>query len=569
MDQDCRNAIYSEDYFDFIVGYGKNIGIFEVIPNSCSYLINISDAALYAPIANLPTNIIQLFGYRSIPRCFGLADMASIEASGANRVRNIPALNLRGEGVLIGIIDTGIEYTHNSFRKADGTSRILSIWDQSIQSQTGMPEGFEYGTEYTREQINAALNNPSPLSIVPSTDENGHGTYLAGIIAGSPNAENNFSGVVPDAELVVVKLKPAKSNLKEFFQISPEITCYQENDILIALKYLNDLAVKLNRPISICIGLCSSQGSHDPSGALDRYVGRIADFPGTSISVAAGNEGQSGLHFQGVVTNRADEDVVELRVGPNEYGFSMELWGTVPNTYSLDILSPSGEYIPRIPARIRETRKVRFIFEETVISVDYIIVEPYTGDELIVLRFSKPAEGIWRFRIYGSGDVEKRYHIWMPLRQFLKSEQTSFTEPDPENTTTSPSYSAIALVPTAYDISNKSLYLNASRGYLRNDEIVPHFAAPGVNMIGPGLNNSYITSSGTSVAAAHTTGIAAMLLEWAIVRGNDILLGSRGIKNLLIRGADRDPNITYPSKEWGYGIINIYNTFINIRGDII
>jgi subtilisin family serine protease len=565
LDQDCRDRVYSEDYFDLLIEYGRYIGQLQADPNLCYNIINITHAVLYFPIANLPNNFVQIYGYGVVPSCFGLLDLPSLEASGVRRVQNIPALDLRGNGVLIGIIDTGIEYTHSAFIKADGTSKILSIWDQTIISDNP-PEGFIYGTEYTREQINAALASEDPLSIVPSVDEIGHGTFLSGIVAGNLDEDNNFGGVVPDADLIVIKLKPAKNNLKNFFEISPDILCYQETDIMQALKYLNDLANKIQRPISIVIGLGTSSGAHDERGSLSSSVSRVADHAGMAVSVAAGNEGTSRLHYLGTISQNEEYNTVELRVGPNEYGFTMELWGDAPNTYSIDILSPSGEYIPRIPARFEESREIRFIFEQTVIIIDYQLVETQTGDELILLRFRSPAEGIWRFRVYASGPLEKRFHIWMPLRNFLTSD-TYFPEADPYYTLTSPGNAVVPIVVTAYDISNQSLYLNASRGYNRNNIINPNLAAPGVNVIGPTLNNQYMASSGTSIAAAHTAGVAAILLEWGIVRGNLPLMDSVDIKNFLIRGAKRDPNLTYPNREWGYGILDLYSTFLNLRGD--
>ncbi len=562
---DCGDKIYSEDYFDLLIEYGRYLSQLEADPNLCYDIINITHAVVYYPIRNLPSNFLQIYGYGSIPSCFGLLDLPSLEASGVRRARNIPALDLRGNGVLIGIIDTGIDYTHKAFIKADGTSKILSIWDQTIISDNH-PEGFFYGTEYTREQINTALASENPLSVVPSVDEIGHGTFLAGIAAGNLDEANNFSGVVPDSELVVVKLKPAKKNLMKFFSIPPDVQCYQETDIMLAMKYLNNTATRLNKPMSIIIGLGTTSGGHDERGALSTSVSRVGDNGGIAVTIAGGNEGTSRLHYLGTFTGNDNYDTVELRVGPNEYGFSMELWGNAPNTYSLDILSPSGEYIPRIPARFGETREIRFIFESTVINIDYQLVEAQTGDELILLRFKSPAEGIWKFRVYGSGPLEKKFHIWMPLHLFVTSE-TYFPQSNPEYTLTSPGNSVIPIVVTAYNVTNQSLYLPASRGYTRSDVINPNFAAPGVNLVGPGKNNSYTTMSGTSVAAAHTAGIAAMLLEWGVVRKNHPLMDSVDIKNLLIRGAKRDPNITYPNKEWGYGILDIYNTFINLRGD--
>ena len=566
MNEDCRSRILSEDYTDLMIKYEDALNNIIGEQNNCYDLLNPATAVVYTPIATLPKNFIHLYGYGAIPNCYGLLDIASTEASGVRRVRNIPNLNLQGQGVLIGIVDTGIEYTHDAFKKADGTSKILSIWDQTIESEASRPEGFNYGTEYTQFQINLALASADPLSVVPSVDENGHGTYLAGIAAGTSSQENKFTGVVPDAEIVVVKLKPAKKFIREFFVIPQDVTCFQKNDLMHGINYLVNVAKKVMKPLSLCIGIGTSQGGHDERGALSTYLSTLAAQSGMAVVIAAGNEGNSGHHYYGTADKKIKYNTVELKVGPNEPGFSMELWGTAFNTFSIDLLSPSGEYIPRIPARIGETREIRFIFEKTIINIDYQLLESQSGDELILVRIKNPSEGIWRFRVYVGGDLTLNYHIWLPITQFLNNE-TYFTEPDPEYTLTSPGNTFVPIVVTAYDHTNDSLYNNASRGYTRNNNIAPIIAAPGVNVIGPALNNGYKTASGSSVAAAHTAGITAMFLEWGIVRGNYTQINSVEIKNLLIRGAKRNPGITYPNKEWGYGILDIYNSFNSLRGE--
>ncbi len=144
---------------------------------------------------------------------------------------------MQGEGVIIGFIDTGIDYQHSAFLKDDKTTRILSIWDQSIDS-SNHPSGFLYGTEYKSEEINDALKNEDPLSIVPSTDLIGHGTMIAGVAAGSPAPEYEFSGTAPKADLLIVKLKEAKTYLKDFYVIPRLANAYQETDILLGIKYL-------------------------------------------------------------------------------------------------------------------------------------------------------------------------------------------------------------------------------------------------------------------------------------------------------------------------------------------
>lgn len=565
MDLNCREQIMSEDFADLLT---SDSSLIDIEDNDLCYSIIEGDfAVLHVPVEDLPDNYTQIYNYAVNPSCYGLMDIPSVEASGVYTIRTLPITNLRGQSVLIGIIDTGIDYTHNAFLHADGTSRIISIWDQVLQ-EGNPPEGFNYGSEYTQEEINNALQTTDPFSYVPTTDDIGHGTFLSGIAAGNTIESENFSGIAPDSELVVVKLKPAKAYLKEFFRIPPEALAYQENDIMSAISYLINVSRSLLKPISICIGIGTSQGAHDEYGNLTSFISNIANISGVAISIAAGNEGNTMHHYYGAISNSAEFDTVELQVGPDEYGFSMELWGNAPNTFSIDILSPTGEYIPRIPARIEESREIRFIFEETIINIDYFLIESQTGDQLIHIRFFRPTEGLWRFRVYATGDLDLNYHVWLPISDFLSAD-TFFTDPEPNVTITSPGNTNIAMTVTAYDITNDSLYLSASRGFSRRGVINPDIAAPGVNLIGPLPNNNYGVMSGTSVATAHNTGISALLLEWGVTLGNLSSIASVEIKNLLIRGAERSPLEEYPNPSWGYGIINIYNTFINIRGDIL
>lgn len=561
----CGARITSEDYADFIIDYTsiteEDIARYDI----CYNPMFSNFAVAYAPISTLPNNLIQTFSYRAIPPCYGLLNIDSLRESGVLSVRNIPALNLTGDGVLIGIVDTGIDYTHEAFKNADGTSRIVSIWDQTIESENPPLEDYYYGTEYTKEQINAALSSPDPLSIVPSMDEDGHGTFIAGIAAGNPSLSNNFSGVAPNAEFVIVKLKPAKRFNRDFFKIPDNSICYLENDIILGIKYLHSMARQVMKPISICIGLGTSQGSHDSRDFLSIYLNSIAVQPGIGISIAAGNEGNTGHHYSGTIDTITGYNTLELRVGDNNTGFSMELWGRSPNFFSIDILSPSGEYIPPIPARIGENRVINFIFENTIIYLDYELIEIQSGDQLILLRFQNPSEGIWRFRVYSSSDLTRTFNIWLPIRNFLDGD-TYFTVPEPDYTLTSPGNANFPFVVTAYNSTNRSLYLSASRGYTRTNVINPSFAAPGVNMIGPNLNNGYIEKSGTSIAAAFTSGVLAMLLEWSLKQTNRPVISTIEMYSILLLGADRDTNIIYPNREWGYGTLNVYNAFNTLRG---
>jgi subtilisin family serine protease len=561
------NPVVSEDYADLLIEYSGDENILRSFPNAYIEIINFLHAVVHVPVSEITNQIIRERGYSVMPRLYGTISYESIESSGITRIRNIPNFNLLGTGVLLGFIDTGIDYTNPIFQYADGTTRITSIWDQTIQTGP-TPQGRSYGTEYTREQINLALQSENPLSVVPSVDQNGHGTMVAGIAGGNADPANSFTGVAPGAELVVVKVKPAKRYLKNFFMVPESALCFQENDILFALEYLLNKAFQLERPMAICLALGSSQGGHDGRGILSNYLSLVATSPGVVQVIAAGNEGNGRRHYSGVVNTATGYDAVELSVGENVSGFSMEIWGQAPSIFSIDVRSPSGEYIPRIAVGMDENREISFIFEETILFVDYQMVEAQSGDQLILVRFYHPTPGIWRFNVYERGDLHLGFNIWLPMANFI-SPDTYFLRSDPYVTILSSGNSEIPLTVTAYNDADDSLYLDSSRGYTRIGVIKPNVAAPGVNITGPTLEQGFVNYSGTSTSAAHTTGVAAMLLEWGVVRGNLPGMSTIEFKKLVMRGARRSTDIHYPNRDWGYGILDVFNVFDSLRTGIV
>lgn len=560
------NKIISNNYIDIIVEYYGNLNYLNKFGEGNFTIIDDVFAMVHLPGNEITQAIIKEYGWTSLPYLGGIQDTTALEASGITKLQKIPKLSLRGEGTLIGIMDTGIDYTNEVFKNADNTTRVVSIWDQTIQTPGKEPEGFRYGTEYTREQINEALRNPNPYDIVPSRDEYGHGTQVSGIAAGSPISEEDFEGVAPNSELIIVKLRYAKQVYQDYFFIPANALCYQTTDVMFATQYIAKVAEKLGRPFAILFALGTSQGAHDGRGAFGRTLGDLSKKIGTGVVIAAGNEGNRGSHYSGVIDKNVGYDVVELNVGENSKGFTMELWGTPPNVYSVDILSPSGEYIPRIQAKIRESREINFLLETTVLYIEFQILDEQTGNERILFRFKNPTKGIWRIRIYGTGNLSMSYHIWLPIKEFLDSD-TFFVKPDQYTTITSPGNSFYPITVTAYSHTNNSLYTYASRGYTALDLVKPDIAAPGVNIICPTLNNQFTRSTGSSIAAAQVAGVSALLLEWGILRNNYKLMDTLIIKRMLIGGAKRDPNISYPNREWGYGILDLYNTFLTLRGE--
>lgn len=566
MMHETGERIYSNEYADLVVTNVTNVTYIESLENATVQTLDPNIDIVRVPVKQITDRTFSQFGYSIMPTLNGLASQVSLEASGVSRIRSLPTLRLRGQGVLIGIVDTGIDYTNPIFRNVDNTTKIAALWDQTIVREDFTSNTY-YGTEYTKEEINEALQSDNPYDVVPSRDEIGHGTMLAGIAAGNEVIENNFSGVVPDAELVIVKLKPAKQYLKDFWMVPRDAICYQNTDIAFGLEYLELTANRLGRPMSICIALGSSLGAHDNTTLMNRVLSLRAENLNFSLAFAAGEEGNTRRHYFGKIERTIGYDTVELIVGENEQGFSMELWGDSPGLFAIDIKTPSGEYINKIIPRRNEQFDIGFIFEQTKIIIDYQTVEAQSGDQLILLRFSKPTQGVWSFRIYGKGDLSLSYHIWLPMEGFI-SNNTYFVRPDPYTTILSFGNSIEPITVTAYNPENQSLYVKSSKGYTRTNIIKPEIAAPGVNVTSPTLNQGFMEVSGTSPATAHTAGVAAMILEWGIVKGNLPLMSTADVKNLMVRGARRDPNLNYPNREWGYGILDVFNIFSGLRSGL-
>lgn len=563
IDED-RTRIIGDEYFDLIVEYRTNTQVLNLFEDATLHIMNDLYAVLHVPVEQFLEKLSSI-RYAEIPLLFGLTDEVSLDATRVLDLRRTAAFNLKGEGVIIAIIDTGIDYTNPIFRRPDGTTKIISIWDQSIHTGPS-PEEANFGTIYTAEQINQALISDDPFAIVPSVDENGHGTMLAGIAAGNDVEEEDFYGVAPDSDLVIVKLRNAKQSVRNFFLVPETSICFQENHIMWAMQYCVDVARQLNRPLVICLGFGSSQGGHTGRSPVSVIVNILADIPNTGIVISAGNEGNMARHYYGEIDPQIGSNTVELNVSEEDKRFTIELWGNPPGIYSVDILSPSGEYIPRIPPALMVSRVISFIFETTRIFVNYQLIESQTGDQLILFRFENASAGIWRFNVYGHGDMATGFHMWLPMGDFI-TRDTYFIQPNIYTTVLAPGTAIIPITVTTYNPINENLYVNSSRGFTRDNIIKPEIAAPGVNYLAPTLSHTFEPFTGTSVSTAHTAGVVALMLEWGTVRGNDPGMDSGELKNHLIRGARRRANIVYPNRDWGYGILDIINVFESMRVD--
>ena len=560
----CRERILSEDYRDFIVSeLRQNLFTNLITEDTCTQEMQFIYESVYLEKEIADPITFERFSYNSIPKCYTLIDMAAMTQAGITQIQNYPTLNLQGTGVMIGFVDVGIDYQNPVFRNIDGSTRIAGIWDQTIQSGTP-PEGFAYGTEYRREQIDEALRSGNPLEIVPSVDTNSHGTFVASIAAGGVNEGEQFIGAAPDATIAMVKLKPAKQYLKEFYEIHTDAPCYQENDIMLGITYLNQLATELELPLVLCFALGTNMGGHSAVSPMTGLLEIYSSLANRAVVIGAGNEANERHHFLGRAENVNDVKTVEIRVAADVQGFCMELWTENPNIMAVTVVSPTGGSTGRIPIRREETQEFPFVFERSTVSVDYRLFLERSNAELIFFRFNRPVEGIWKIIVEPVQVAEGVFHLWLPMTEFLENE-VYFLESNPDYTITEPGSTITGMTVGFYNGNDNSVAISSGRGYTRGGVIKPNYVAPGVNVTGATTRNQFAERTGSSIAAAITAGACALLLEWILYELGEEAVDSIQIRNLLTLGTERNPGEVYPNRTWGYGRLNLYKAFDEIR----
>lgn len=566
---DCGDLYLSEDYESYIVEIEQ--GFYESLQNinyACAFPVSPFAAVLSVQKGRLQQLISEARGLiyfqRSYP--FTLSILSPSSVANINQFHENQFFKLTGKGTIIAILDTGIDYLNEEFMTIDKQTRILEIWDQTIE--TGAPpRGFNFGSIYNQTQINQAIQarreERDPYAIVPQRDTIGHGTSMAGIAAAT--GIKIPRGAAPECELIAVKLKYAKaSTLLRSGIIDPMVPVYDAADIALGIRYLIEAQVRYQRPMIIFLPLSSNFGGADGSSALERFIDYYGTRRGITFVTGSGNQGDTSTHSSGILRKTGEIRNIEVNIDEAEQIVHLELYGNSPDRIAIGIVSPSGEIIEKVPVKLKGEEIYNLVFEGSTIRVEYAMPEEKTGNEVVHIFIENARGGIWQIRIYGEYIVDGRYDCWLPQRELLKGD-TRFINPDAYTTVTAPG-TAYNIVTTAfYNQGNNSIEADSGRGFTRDNRVKPEVATGGVDVVTTFLNNETITISGSSAAAAVLAGACALLLEWGVVNGNEPTMYGPTVSAYLISGANRRIGDIYPNREWGYGTLNLLGTFENLR----
>ena len=556
-----------EREWELIIRYDQKSGaareeLAEAVPLSFGYGIIRVPESMIGRLAALPEieyiekpkRLFFAVNQGKAASCFsGLSTVSVPGENGPGANVNRP---LNGSGVISALIDSGVDYFHSDFRNEDGSTRILSLWDQTV-SAGAPPAGFRQGTEFSREEIDRALDTGSRAAgyeIVPSTDRSGHGTQVLGILAGNGNASGGrFAGGAPQSDILVVKMGTPG-----------ELDFPSTTQLMQAVEYVVRKAREYQKPVAINLSFGNVYGSHDGTSLVETYLNAMAGAWKNVIVAGAGNEGVGKGHISGRLTDEKWMEI-ELAVSEFESVLNLQLWKRYGDEFDMALVHPGGQKIilPPLSSIASDQSKAgvqRYRLGSTELLVYYGVPSPYSADQEIYLDFLPVGtyldSGIWRIELMPRRLISGEFDMWLPGAEALNP-GTGFLRPSPEVTLTIPSTAEKVITVGAYDSGTMSYAPFSGRGYTRYPEkIKPELAAPGVSITTTAVGGGYVSATGTSFAAPFVTAAAALLMQWGISASNDPYLYGEKVKAYLMKGARRLPGFeTWPNPQLGWGVL--------------
>lgn len=467
-----------------------------------------------------------------------------------------PPQRFTGKGTLIGLMGTGIDYTNPAFIDANGHTRIEAIWDQTAEGESL----YNYGAVYTREMINQALQSPDPFAIVPHKDDDGEGTMLGAIAAGFASyEEGQYRGVAPEAELIVVKLRPASPALQKVFHGTYNPLGFSGLDVALAVQYMCNTAAKLQKPISLCFTVGGNTGPHDGSEALANVLGAYGVNRGIAMVVAAGDEANQGNHASGNLKENPFQQV-KLIIPKGQEGFVVEIWADFGDEIEASLVPPQAEQGFDLPVAIilLNQPQVYPINDSSYVWIGGNKIDPESGCQVIRFRLNNPDEGEWTISIRGVNILTGTYHIWIPKSGMLMP-RTVLTPYNPFVTIYNSAVSEGVITVGCYDKAATAPCSTSGRGPTRDGRTKPDFIVDGVNVPAPLPDNTFGHITGTAGSAAITAGVCALIYQRQKDH-NTIYFNTPMMKTMLVQQLIRDLTMTYPNPSTGYGLLDV-NTF--------
>ena len=434
--------------------------------------------------------------------------------------------------------------------------------DQSLRSEEEKgwlpPKGYRNGVEFVKAQIDLALSQKQrekALEIVPQQDFSGHGTAVAAIAASS-NKEPLLTGVAPGCELIIVKLKATQES---GFPATTEL--------MRAVTYVIGKAIELNRPLVINLSFGNTYGSHDGSSLLERFLDNASEIGKTCLCVGCGNEGSSGGHFVG---NVEEDELIELAVAEREPTVNVQFWKSYEDKFNIILVAPDGQEF-LVENTFQPTKK-EVVFQQTKILIYAGVPTPYSSKQEIFFVFL-PLEdyinsGIWSWKIVKEKITDGNFQMYLPSGK-QKNPGTRFLRANPNLTMTIPATSRRVISVAAYNDNIQAYADFSGRGrqmggytYLAGEGNKPDLAAPGVGIMAARAGGGAESYTGTSFSTPLVAGSVAVLMEWGIIRENDIYLYGEKVKAYLRRGAKEIRGIgEYPDNKVGWGALCLEESF--------
>ncbi len=570
----CREAYISEEYVTVFIKYtGDFNSLIKEIDYVCAF--NVSEGAYIASVrtANYTDFINRFNNIFNIDISFPytLSAIEPVEAANITQFHGETFLNLTGKGTIAAIIDTGIDYLNPQFQNPDGTTRIIGIWDQTIESNNNDDPVAFFGTVYSQDEINRAIQvsnqGGNPYDIVPSRDELGHGTNVAGLVGA--RGLNNVIGSAHECEFLIVKLKEFKTSNLRLVGINDRRSTpiFEGIDIYIAMRFvINYNPSPSTKPMSILISAGTNWGGHEGITSIEEDINFFSTRKGLIFVTNTGNQGASLTHGYGRFLKSNTIQNLEIIIGSNENNLVLMLWVQRPDVISIEIISPNGEIAKPIQSGLVSSKfeQVNLILENSIINISFLNPEFASGNESIYITIENPKAGLWQLRLKGDYIVNGVYNLWLPQRPLIQL-TTRVINPNPYVTLQAPANAQKSITTSFYNQNNNTIAVESGRGFTADNRVKPNLTTGGVMALTTGLNNENVLLTGGSVAGAVLCGASLLLLEWGIILGNDTNIYGPTAISYFTRGTSKRSGDIYPNPQWGYGMLSLQGSFENLR----